>query len=126
MKKKVIKKRKYTRRKLGKGLDAILPNAAVKPPTLTPEEAIMLDRNLQYGEAWDLTNDLIAIISRRAPILHMIQQGVMFTWTIILNKLIRAIQSPLKVDHWRDIQIYAKLMADKLEAFEGVTGQVPE
>jgi len=37
-----------------------------------------------------------------------------FAWEMILNKLIRAMASPEKEDHWKDVQGYAQLVLESL------------
>lgn len=120
----MIKKRKYIRAKIAKAerlkLKPKLQIAdLVNIRAASPEEQLMADRQAQYGAAWEISNDLIAWLDERTSLKALIFHGAMFSWTIILNKVIRLIQSPKKVDSWRDIEIYAKLMADHLEAEDG-------
>jgi len=72
-------------------------------------------RNSDYGDAWK-THGLVAqlLLPQLAAFLQK-WPAYYFSWTMILNKLIRALTTPENVDHWRDIQGYAQLILNDLE-----------
>jgi hypothetical protein len=74
------------------------------------------NRQATHGDAWRMfgvvfnafDTDLVATTFRRYP-------SMVFSWLMILNKLVRALYSPMEADHWKDIIGYATLWLDTLE-----------
>ena len=75
-------------------------------------------RNVEYGDAWASHGQLLK------PIAHRIQKQlanyppIFLPWHLIFNKLLRALTTPLKRDHWVDIQGYAQLVIDFIDGIE--------
>ena len=81
-------------------------------PTPTTEE-----RSAQYANAWRLQGHIVRIPLVRAlldQMLHTFPEA-WFPWVMVLNKLLRALGSPRKLDHWDDIIGYATLVVDHLK-----------
>ena len=91
------------------------PNHSTSRP-LTDTEALLAVRNKEYGEAHFLTSS--AMLHLRVFERPIGVSMLFFHWVIILNKLIRAIASPYKVDHWADIAGYAELAQNVIKNSE--------
>lgn len=79
-------------------------------------QALLVERGEEYDEAHELTGRVLMFVTKRS---RPIQQTVYwFHWIMILNKLIRALASPMKKDHWLDIAGWATLAVQILEREE--------
>ncbi len=80
----------------------------------TPIKSLLKDRENEYGGAWKVTGETIGFL--QGPLGELLRKAPFyaFAWTMILNKLIRACATPYNIDHWLDIQGYAKLVADDI------------
>lgn len=87
-------------------------------------EDVVAERNAQYLDAWSLTGEVVAMPVVAAGLNRLLTRypRYWFNWVMILNKLIRALGSPAKLDHWVDIQGYAKLTADDIQRTEESKG----
>lgn len=74
-------------------------------------EKLLEERNSQYGNSYYATDRAIsAMIEGDTSLLQaMSDAGVLGNWIIIMSKMNRAIFSPLKEDHWKDIAGYSNL-----------------
>jgi hypothetical protein len=81
-------------------------------PTKITEE-----REQEYHEAWAISGELMAHPQVLEGLNDMGKNHprILYPWIQILNKLIRALSSPTKIDHWKDIAGYATLVSDELE-----------
>jgi hypothetical protein len=82
-------------------------------------DGLLAERGREYGDAWLLTGEIVAFISEKRDgqaLLGLIfDTQYLYPWITILCKIIRILQSPAKVDHWKDIAGYATLVAEHLE-----------
>jgi hypothetical protein len=86
--------------------------------TAVPDQiqALLVERGEEYDEAHVVSGKVMAFVFKRS---YPIQQTVQFLhWVMILNKLIRALASPNKKDHWLDIAGWATLAVQYLERNE--------
>ena len=82
-------------------------------------QAVLKDRDMLYGKAWLLTGRLFeSLVTHEAPLELIWRSGYFHAWYMIFIKLIRALFSPYKEDHWLDIQGYAKLVHDDILSSE--------
>lgn len=89
-------------------------------------DQIMVDRNNEYGNAWLLTGLVMDFVRNNtnnpAQLDDLWRSGYGYVWTIILCKLMRAVTSPTNIDHWADIEVYAKLVRKHIEDPEYMGG----
>lgn len=82
-------------------------------------DGLLAERGREYGDAWLLTGEVVSFLmeKRGATTLAglIFETSYLYPWITALCKLIRILQSPTKVDHWRDIAGYATLVAEHLE-----------
>lgn len=78
--------------------------------------SVLEDRGAQYGEAWLMGGKFLAEMMRKYDIdlSDLMESGFSYAWQSILSKLLRALASPMKRDHWVDIAGYATLVANYL------------
>ena len=81
-----------------------------------PGKNIVDEREKEYSGAWKLHGLVTAPIAANVIELLLKHPTYFFPWTMILNKLIRALVSPTKEDHWVDIQGYAELVLRDLRS----------
>ena len=79
-----------------------------------PSEELIEDRQNIYGDAWCETAHVANFLKWRKYAIH--RTPFTYAWLSILSKLIRALSSPMKVDHWDDIAGYAMLVARKIRS----------
>lgn len=77
------------------------------PPSNT--EQLLDERQADYGNSHEVTGCLLRDIQPQLAHLLSHYPVLWFPWLMIFNKLIRALTSPTKIDHWADIQGYAEL-----------------
>lgn len=76
-------------------------------------QTLVTERGEDYDESWMLTAVVIkALQLEKRPIWRT---PLSFAWIMVLNKLIRAMFSPTKKDHWVDMQGYAELVREQLD-----------
>lgn len=77
-------------------------------------DTLLQERDVLYGDAWKISG--CTLQSLRLPFTELIRKApqYVFAWVMILNKLIRACKSPYEIEHWKDIQGYAQLVADDI------------
>lgn len=77
-------------------------------------DTLLKDRGHEYGDAWYIGGEAIGFL--KGPLDELIRKAPQYTysWIMILNKLIRACATPYNIDHWKDIQGYAQLVADDI------------
>ena len=75
---------------------------------------LLKERESEYGHAWLSTGEFLRD-ERRFRTSNLWYTPYGFAWLIILNKLERALITPSNADHWRDIEGYAKLVADRID-----------
>lgn len=80
----------------------------------TPIKSLLKDREEEYGDAWFVGGETLGFL--QGPLGGLIRKAPQYAyaWITILNKLIRACKTPYEIDHWVDIQGYAKLVADDI------------
>ena len=71
---------------------------------------IIDERNEAYGDAWMHHGIVTKFLAPQVMELLTRFPQYYFAWTMILNKLIRALTTPLNEDHWVDIIGYAELV----------------
>ena len=78
---------------------------------MTKGKEVVEERQDPYGDAWYWHGRLYEVIppELRRGILEDENHGFYFPWHLIFNKLLRALVTPRKEDHWLDIQGYAEL-----------------
>jgi len=81
---------------------------------------LLLEREREHGGAWLTTGEVLEFIRarRQSGILKLIVTGLFYTWVEILGKLIRILQTPGNLEHWRDIEGYARLVRKHIEGEE--------
>lgn len=81
---------------------------------------ITQERNAEYQDAWKYTGEVCSHthIGQGLDNLLVNYSFAWYPWIIILNKLIRILGSPTKLDHWDDIIGYATLVRDYLTSKE--------
>lgn len=95
---------------------------------------LLKDRDEEYGDAWLISGDTVGYL--QGPFGSLIRKAPQYAyaWFMILNKLIRACKTPYDIDHWVDIQGYAKLVSDNIynenhkwkEQQDGTEGGTPD
>jgi len=91
---------------------------------LSDGSKIIAERGRDYGGAWVLTGQVLALIQARVgqPQFDMnfieMYANLFHPWYMILNKLMRIVWSPDKLDNWIDIAGYAQLVIDYLKGDE--------
>lgn len=84
---------------------------------MDPQELIE-ERQATHGETWILMSRVLDVLLPHVA--NMISSSpYSWAWMMIMSKLIRALFSPTHLDHWRDIQGYAQLVINNLEANYG-------
>lgn len=101
--------------------DAAMMSAFYSRRSIISEEVDMPtqltdQRQAEYQDAWSVTGELMAhphVLEglHRMTIEH---PKLVYPWIQMLNKLIRALASPEKLDHYDDIIGYATLVRDSL------------
>lgn len=82
-----------------------------------PKEVIHA-RGIEYGDSWAAHGQLLKPIASRVAKQLATFPPVFFPWQLIFNKLLRILTTPLKRDHWVDIQGYAQLVIDLIDNLE--------
>ncbi len=77
-------------------------------------ERLLADRGNEYGEAWITTSRVIALLGKEFTDFMAGAPAYVYAWIIIQSKLLRALTSPHKVDHWEDIAGYATLIVNHI------------
>lgn len=80
---------------------------------MDPQQLIK-QKQATHGDAWKLYGLVTKILLPQITKLTMMYPKYVFAWTMILNKLIRALYSPDLKDNWLDIQGYAQLVLNDL------------
>ena len=100
-------------------------------PTITRAEAYVpeiasqkmeREKGAEYGQAWLTSGRIVKMLAEMDLMDRILKSEFAYNWDIILNKLVRLLANPFKADSWRDIEVYAKLVADYLEAREPEKG----
>lgn len=76
---------------------------------------VLEDRGKEYGEAWLVAGNVIKYVGNVSSLTKLMSTPFFHNWVIILSKMIRILQSPTKIDHWKDIAGYATLVMQYLE-----------
>lgn len=84
---------------------------------------LVAERDGEYAGAWEETGMLLQGMNWRLSAFLQEHPRMYFPWIMILNKLLRALGSPQKKDHWLDIQGYAQLVLDSLEASDDLPSE---
>ena len=92
------------------------PGMTMKEMEQSEADALMAARKEEYGEAWLTTGRITHLLNEIGVMNRIVESPYFYNWMIILNKLIRLLQTPTKIDSWRDIEVYARLVADRLSA----------
>lgn len=73
------------------------------------------ERQTTHGDTWKLMGPVMNVVLPQ--VIDMIQKHPKYVWSwlMIASKLIRALFSPLTLEHWNDIQGYAQLVIDDLQ-----------
>lgn len=82
-------------------------------------ESVMQERNTEYADAWATTGEVlkaIPSIAHGVALLLFNYPRMYFPWVMILNKLIRILGTPNKLDSWVDIAGYAQLVVNELSS----------
>ena len=74
----------------------------------TMADKLIIERQRTYGDAWLVTGEILKILPQTL-LMRLMGNSLFFPWMMILNKTIRILWSPGKMDHWKDIEGYAKL-----------------
>lgn len=77
-------------------------------------DRLLAERGKDYGDAWLLTGDIFKLIGSMR-LTRLVGSGFMYNWSEMLCRLIRALTSPYKRDHWADIEGYAHLVITKID-----------
>lgn len=77
-------------------------------------DQIEVEREREYGDAWLYTGKVLTLFPDRL-ISRLLRKKLLFPWLMILNKTIRILWSPGKIDHWKDIEGYARLARSHAE-----------
>lgn len=76
---------------------------------------LLSERNQQYAEAWRKTGLMAQLVESELTGMLLKFPEAWYNWVIILNKLVRILGDPYKIDSWRDIAGYATLVVDYIE-----------
>lgn len=79
-----------------------------------PIDTLLKDRDEEYGNAWKVSGNITSALRAEFDDLLRKAPQYAYAWMMILNKLIRATMTPYDIDHWIDIQGYAKLVSDDI------------
>lgn len=82
------------------------------------DKSLIRSRDAEYGQSWLKTGRILALLGQDITRLLIVCPDISFNWIMILNKLVRALVSPHKKDHWDDIIGYAQLTKEYLERKE--------
>ena len=88
-------------------------------------QTLIAERQQTHGDAYKVTNDLVTWLWDQNLLQSLKYHRLLFTWMMILNKLIRACFSPQVSDHWRDIQGWAELALKTVEETDKYAGTLP-
>lgn len=80
-------------------------------------DELLKRRNSEYEDAWLITGKLFQLpdlVKAYTRLLEICPEYA-YNWMIILNKLIRLLGNPFKLDSWQDIAGYATLVVKHLE-----------
>lgn len=82
---------------------------------------VMEERNQEYQDAWASTGTMIQSSGLSGDVLRLLvgYPRFFFCWVMILNKLIRILGTPNKLDSWVDIAGYAQLVVNDIEKSKG-------
>lgn len=80
----------------------------------TPIKSLLKDRDDLYGDAWKVGGLILGTLMPQLANLIRVAPEYAYAWIMILNKLVRATKSPHEMDHWKDIEGYAKLVSDDI------------
>ena len=82
-----------------------------------PTEELLTGRRSTYGQSWLMSGAILnAILEFGATTDKLIYSGYHWPWDAIMNKLARLLETPDHIDSWRDIEGYARLVREDLEA----------
>ena len=88
-------------------------------------EKLLNERQKTHGEAWHLTGRVLGMLYLNLVVIMTQFPEYAFAWIMILNKLVRALQAPDEIDHWRDIAGYAQLVVNNLDVSNGGDNDLP-
>lgn len=77
-------------------------------------EKLIEERGNEYGNAWRTTGKLMQRVKDDLHELLRLFPDAYVPWMMILNKLVRILNSPWHQDSWEDIAGYATLVADHI------------
>jgi hypothetical protein len=95
------------------GLGSVTEGKQTPPETV---EHLLTARANEYGKSWWIHGLVTAILAEELHIFNLEFPEAFWSWQAILDKLIRALFSPRKIDHWKDIEGYAHLVREYLES----------
>ena len=78
-------------------------------------EKLVAERNEEYQNAWRTTGEFVQQFSTALQNLLLNYPAMWFNWIMVVNKAVRILGNPAKIDSWKDIQGYAQLSIDYLE-----------
>jgi hypothetical protein len=76
---------------------------------------LIVEREDQYGPSWAAHGQCLAPVTPLVEKMSRQYPPIVWPWHAIFNKLLRTLTSPLKRDHWIDIQGYAQLVIDMID-----------
>jgi len=82
----------------------------------TQTENLLNNREKTYGKSWYITGIILGVLKIGDTVLAQACPEYLFSWILILNKLIRALTSPFDEDHWDDIIGYATLVRNDMSS----------
>lgn len=91
---------------------------SVADKATSKQDDLLQERGSEYSDAWILTTEVMSFLwGKRYDMMTKLTRDTsyLYAWMTILCKLLRAITTPTKADHWRDIAGYATLVAEHIE-----------
>lgn len=82
--------------------------------TVNLGKMIVETKDFKYGQSWAIADEIIKLMG--ATIKPIEDWQYLIPTVLIIVKVCRAIVSPWDKDHWIDIQGYAQLVVDAIEA----------
>ena len=78
---------------------------------------LLEERQQTHGNTWYIAGWIIqlALADEVSSVVKSHWGWTIHNWVLILSKLIRALHTPWEVDHWRDIEGYARLVREELQ-----------
>ena len=78
---------------------------------------LLKQRQAEYNNAWKVSSLIFTIKPIALGFIHMVSEcpEYVYSWVIIMNKLIRLLANPRHLDSWKDIAGYATLTVKDIE-----------